>query len=119
MRLLEGYRGYVMTGDYAGYNALTLQPGVEPLARMTHAPRKFVNVQKVQRKVKTGRADSELVTINKLYGIDGQLRDVRDDRDLKPFKKRACRFWRNCKAGWIKPNHRLRGKAHRARMCFT
>lgn len=26
-RLLESYRGYVMTDDYAGYNALVLQPG--------------------------------------------------------------------------------------------
>jgi hypothetical protein len=26
LRLLESYRGYVMTDDYAGYNALALQP---------------------------------------------------------------------------------------------
>ena len=30
-RLLEGYRGYVMTDDYASYNALSSQPGVEYL----------------------------------------------------------------------------------------
>jgi transposase len=34
LRLLESYRGYVMTDDYAGYNALALQPGVERLACM-------------------------------------------------------------------------------------
>ncbi len=34
LRLLESYRGYVMTDDYAGYNALALQPGVERLAYM-------------------------------------------------------------------------------------
>ncbi|RMU39134.1 hypothetical protein ALP32_200099 [Pseudomonas avellanae] len=27
-RLLESYRGYLMTDDYAGYNALGAQPGV-------------------------------------------------------------------------------------------
>ncbi|MDF0729317.1 IS66 family transposase, partial [Pseudomonas entomophila] len=37
LRLLENYRGYVMTDDYAGYNALALQPGVERLACMAHA----------------------------------------------------------------------------------
>ncbi|EPN29865.1 transposase IS66, partial [Pseudomonas syringae pv. actinidiae ICMP 19096] len=40
--LLESYRGYVMTDDYAGYNALALQPGVERLACMAHVRRKFV-----------------------------------------------------------------------------
>lgn len=29
LRLLESYRGYVMTDDYAGYNALALQRGIE------------------------------------------------------------------------------------------
>jgi hypothetical protein len=48
LRLLESYRGYVMTDDYAGYNALALQPGVERLACMAHARRKFVDAQKVQ-----------------------------------------------------------------------
>ena len=31
VRLLEGYRGYLMTDDYAGYNALGAQDGVERL----------------------------------------------------------------------------------------
>jgi hypothetical protein len=30
-RLLEGYRGDLMTDDYAGYNALSAQSGVERL----------------------------------------------------------------------------------------
>jgi hypothetical protein len=30
-RLLDGHRGYVMTDDYAGYNALAAQDGVERL----------------------------------------------------------------------------------------
>ncbi|EPN55336.1 ISPpu15, transposase, partial [Pseudomonas syringae pv. actinidiae ICMP 19079] len=46
--LLESYRGYVMTDDYAGYNALALQPGVERLACMAHVRRKFVEAKKVQ-----------------------------------------------------------------------
>lgn len=28
-RLLESYRGYLMTDDYAGYNTLGVQPGIE------------------------------------------------------------------------------------------
>ena len=41
-RLLEGYRGYLMTDDYAGYNALGAQSGVERLGCWAHARRKFV-----------------------------------------------------------------------------
>lgn len=54
------------TDDYAGYNALALQPGVERLACMAHARRKFVEA-KVQLKGKTGRADVALAMMNKLY----------------------------------------------------
>ncbi|MDU8333898.1 IS66-like element IS684 family transposase, partial [Pseudomonas syringae pv. actinidiae] len=48
LSLLESYRGYVMTDDYAGYNALASQPGVERLACMAHVRRKFVEAKKVQ-----------------------------------------------------------------------
>ncbi|HFL7943444.1 TPA: IS66 family transposase, partial [Pseudomonas putida] len=80
LRLLEGYRGYVMTDDYAGYNALALQPGIERLACMVHARRKFVDAQKVQPKGKTGRADVALAMINKLYGIERDLKEVSDEQ---------------------------------------
>ena len=80
LRLLESYRGYVMTDDYAGYNALALQPGVERLACMAHARRKFVDAQKVQPKGKAGRADIALTMINKLYGFERELKDVSDEQ---------------------------------------
>ena len=80
LRLLESYRGYVMTDDYAGYNALALQPGVERLACMAHARRKFVDAQKVQPKGKTGRADIALTMINKLYGIEREFKDASDEQ---------------------------------------
>ncbi|MNJ30425.1 Transposase IS66 family protein [compost metagenome] len=80
LRLLESYRGYVMTDDYAGYNALALQPGVERLPCMAHARRKFIEAQKVQPKGKTGRADIALTMINKLYGIERELKDGSDEQ---------------------------------------
>ncbi|MGV8916589.1 MAG: IS66 family transposase [Pseudomonas sp.] len=77
-RLLEGYRGYVMTDDYAGYNALAAQPGVERMGCWAHARRKFVEAQKVQPKGKTGRADIALNMINKLCGIERDLKELSD-----------------------------------------
>jgi hypothetical protein len=93
LRLLESYRGYVMTDDYAGYNALALQPGVERLACMAHARRKFVEAQKVQPKGKTGRADIALTMINKLYGIEREFKDGSDEQRLIGRQERAYRSW--------------------------
>jgi len=80
LRLLEGYRGYLMTDDYAGYNAVAAQEGIERLACWAHARRKFVEAQKVQPKGKTGRADIALGMINKLYGIERELKDADNDQ---------------------------------------
>jgi len=74
LRLLTGYRGYLMTDDYAGYNAVAAQTGVKRLACWAHARRKFVEAQKVQPKGKIGRADVALSLINKLYGIERELK---------------------------------------------
>lgn len=79
LRLLKSYRGYVMTDDYAGYNALALQPEVERLACMAHVRRKFVDAQKVQPKGKTGCADIARTMINKLYGIEREFKDASDE----------------------------------------
>ena len=68
-----------MTDDYAGYNALGAQSGVERLGCWAHARRKFVEAQKVQPKGKTGRADIALNLINKLYGIERDLKEVGDE----------------------------------------
>lgn len=47
LRLLGDYQGYLMTDDYAGYNALALHPGVERLGYMAYVRFKFVDAQKV------------------------------------------------------------------------
>ena len=78
-RLLNGYCGYLMTDDYAGYNALGAQDGVERLGCWAHARRKFVEAQKLQPKGKTGRADIALKLISKLYGIEIAFKESSDE----------------------------------------
>jgi transposase len=82
LRLLAGYHGYLMTDDYAGYNAVAAQSGVERLACWAHARRKFVEAQRVQPKGKTGRADVALNLINKLYVIERDLKNSDDNQRL-------------------------------------
>ncbi|WP_445671923.1 IS66 family transposase [Pseudomonas inefficax] len=79
--LLAGYRGYLMTDDYSGYNAIEQQPGVERLGCWAHVRRKFVEAQTAQPKGKTGRADMALNMINALYRIERKQRELQADED--------------------------------------
>ena len=89
LRLLDGYRGYLMTDDYAGYQAVAAQEGIERLGCWAHARRKFVEAQKVQPRGKTGRADMALNLINTLYGIE------RDHKDSGELERQAARQQRS------------------------
>ncbi|HBO7940872.1 MULTISPECIES: IS66 family transposase [Pseudomonas] len=115
-RLLEGYRGYLMTDDYAGYNAIAAQEGVERQGCWAHARRKFIEAQKAQPKGKTGRADMALNLINKLYGIE---RDLKDADDAKRYEARQAqsqailnqlKAWLDKTVGQVAPQSAL-GKA--------
>jgi transposase len=80
-RLLAGYRGYLMTDGYEGYNKLAKTEGVEHLVCWAHVRRKFVDAVKVQPKGSHGHADQAVAMIGKLYGIErehkGATMDVR------------------------------------------
>lgn len=100
LRLFDGYRGYLMTDDYAGYNAVALKGGIERLGCWAHARRKFVDAQKVQPKGKTGRADMALNLINKLYGIERDLKEANDSERLSARQQRSVPILGQLKA-WL------------------
>lgn len=81
-RLLEGFKGYLMTDGYDGYNAIAGTPGVERLACWAHVRRRFVEAVQVQPKGKRGRADEALALIGKLYGVERQYKDAKSDDRL-------------------------------------
>lgn len=76
--LLGDYAGHLVTDGYEGYNAVVAANGITHLACWAHARRKFVEVQRAQPKGKTGSADVALNLIGKLYGIERDLKDIRD-----------------------------------------
>ena len=106
LRLLESNRGYVMADDYAGYYALALQLGVERLACMAYACRKFIDAQKVQPKGKTGCADIALTMINKLYGIERELKDVSDKQRSIVSQEKSLPILAQLKSWLDKRSHR-------------
>ena len=110
LRLLDGYRGYLMTDDYAGYNAVAARDGIERLACWAHARRKFVEAQKVQPKGKTGRADMALNLINKLYGIERDLKEVDDSERLAARQQRSQPLLDQLKAWLDKTQSQVAGQ---------
>lgn len=75
-RLLEGYRGYLMTDGYKGYNQLARMDGVEHMVCWAHARRYFVDAARVQPKGKRGKADEAIDLIGRLYGIERAQQDA-------------------------------------------
>lgn len=69
---LKGYSGYLQCDGYQVYASLE---GVTPSCCWAHARRKFNDAQLAQPK-KTGKASQALSSIQKLYAIEQQARDL-------------------------------------------
>ena len=88
LRLLAGWRGYLMTDGYEGYNAVVTQERIDHLACWVHVRRRFVDATKVQAKGKRGRADQAIAFIGQLYGVE---REMRDKTDAERYAARQMR----------------------------
>src|SRR5208337_5142203 len=67
---LDGYRGWVQTDGYAGYDKLGSRKGVVMLGCWAHARRKFVDVTKA---ASSGSAAHEAIEyIRKLYAVESE-----------------------------------------------
>jgi transposase len=75
-RLLQGYRGYLMTDGYEGYNALAKTEGIEHLVCWAHVRRRFVEASRVQPKGRKGHADEALELIGRLYGVERKHKEA-------------------------------------------
>ena len=84
-RLLEGFKGYLMTDGYAGYGDIGRTAGIERLACWAHVRRRFVEAVRVQPKGKRGKADEAVALIGRLYRIE------REFKDAKPEVRHAAR----------------------------
>ena len=89
VRLLGNYAGRLVTDGYEGYAEVVRKNGITHAGCWAHARRKFVEAQKVQPKGKTGRADMALNLINRLYGIERDLKDACDTERLVARQQRS------------------------------
>ncbi|MFZ5571499.1 MAG: IS66 family transposase [Thermodesulfobacteriota bacterium] len=82
LSFLEGYRGYIQTDGYSGYDALEKKDGILLLGCWAHVRRKFFEVIKAKSgKKKEGVADKALKLIADLYRIEKQAMEKNLDPD--------------------------------------
>ncbi len=84
--LLNGFRGYLQTDGYPGYNGVASDPNITQLGCWAHARRKFDAAAKASVLPDlSSRAREALAYVGRLYRIEKEIKD-------KPLdKKRACR----------------------------
>jgi transposase len=76
-RLLDGFKGYLQTDGYDGYNAAVTVNGLVHVGCMAHARRKFSEAVKAQgKKSQRGKAHRGLAFIQKLYRVEKQARTL-------------------------------------------
>lgn len=87
-RFLKGFKGYLCTDGYSGYNDL---PGIINVACWSHARRKFDEALKAMPKTKKDTpcaAQEGLNFCNKLFAIERELHDVTaEERYTKRLEK--------------------------------
>lgn len=77
--LLADYRGYLQTDGYAGYAPVCAKNGLRQVGCWAHARRKFDEALKAQGpkgQAKAGKASKALITIQKLYRIEKQIKHL-------------------------------------------
>ncbi len=89
VRLLPGYRGYLMADGYKGYNKLANTEGIERLACWAHARRRFVDASRVQPKGKRGLANEAIGLIGVLYGIERDCEKATDQERYLARQERS------------------------------
>jgi transposase len=87
-RLLEGYRGVLLTDGYEAYGNTAQSLGVEHAGCWAHARRKFDEAHKAQPATREGHAKTALAFIRELYQIERPLWD-RDKRVTTEDRERV------------------------------
>jgi transposase len=83
-KILEGFKGYLQTDGYIGYEPYAALPGVTHLCCWAHARRKFFEARKNDK----ARAELALVFIGKLYEVEAHCRE----KKLAPQDRKAYRL---------------------------
>jgi transposase len=88
LEFLDGYRGYVQTDGYNGYDALGRQPGIELVGCWAHVRRKFIEVINAKANPKKqGHAEQAVNYIRQLYALEKHA----EENEFSTTKRYALR----------------------------
>ena len=71
----KGFKGYLQSDGYQGYNFAKADPGITQVYCMAHARRKFMDVAKITKK--SGLAHEAIKMIAELYKIEKQAKKLK------------------------------------------
>ena len=74
--MLKDFTGILQTDGYSGYNNLRVKTSIISIGCWDHARRKFTDVVKVADQHKKGRAAKLLISINRLYEIEREAKEM-------------------------------------------
>jgi transposase len=108
LRLLEDYKGYLQSDDYAGYNAAARRDGIIHVGCLDHARRRFIKAVQAQHAVagtERGLAAQALLIIRKIYAVEKLARDAKMSADQrhKLRQEKARPIWDELRA-WLDRN---------------
>jgi transposase len=88
MEFLQGYRGYLQTDGYIGYDSAAKDlPGIIQVGCFAHARRKFFEDAKISCKGRS--AEEGIKYIRSLYAIENELLDKNMDSDVFLSERKA------------------------------
>jgi transposase len=88
--LLQGFKGYLQTDGYDGYNAVVASNGLVHVGCWAHARRRFSDAVKAQgKKRKRGKAHRGLSLIQKLYRVEKQAKKLTPEKRYEHRQRHA------------------------------
>lgn len=84
---LNGFKGYLQTDGYAGYNWVSETSDIIHLGCMTHARRPFAELVKLIKN--PGKAHQALAFIQKLYAVEKEARQLMPDERFELRNQKA------------------------------
>lgn len=110
LRLLDGFKGYLQTDGYSGYNAVCAKNDIIHLGCMDHLRRYFMDAKKSQPKTegkvnkdKISKADLAINKLKKLYAIEKSIKDLSADEKYQARKERSIPALNDFK-NWVDKN---------------
>ncbi len=91
LRLLDGYKGYLQSDGYVGYDTASEKLNLVQVGCWDHCRRKFKEAQSAQPSKKKGvtKADIALNKIGKLYAIEREIKSLSPEKKYKQRQEKS------------------------------